>query len=157
MVLATWYLTISDDQGRPTLFPFDLVECSSLLIIGLDIKRHSDTLNRRIPPALIFKRLMDREARMFFTYISDDEKDNLRLRAEIVTYGLYTKAGMLAIITMRKTLNMGKKVHRFTHLSSTEMKSILTDAGYDDTKLGEACDRLYTECDICASSGRPGK
>lgn len=50
---------------------------------------------------------------------------------------------------------MATKIPRFTHLSVMYMRTMLRDAGYGDPNLGEACDRVYAACTICASYGRP--
>lgn len=38
LIIATWVLIVNDINGFPTPLPFDLVEESSPLIIGLDLK-----------------------------------------------------------------------------------------------------------------------
>lgn len=155
-IMYTWYLTVNDVHGRSTVLPFDLMEGSLPLLICLDIKRHSETLNRRDPLILIFKRPMDREAREFHTYIGIDSGGNQRLRIELVTHSKSTLARMLPNITKREPINMAKKVHRFTHISTTDIEAILNDAGYTDPKIREACERVYRAYDVCTSSGRPG-
>lgn len=58
---------VEDTCGKPTMLTFDLVEGESPLIVGLDIKRYADTLNRHEPPLIIFKRPTDTSERSFST------------------------------------------------------------------------------------------
>lgn len=44
-VACSWSITIQEVQGLPTTFDFDLFEDNSPLIIGLDLKRYSNTEN----------------------------------------------------------------------------------------------------------------
>lgn len=64
---------------------FDMVRGSSPILNRMDVKRNSDTLNCRDLSALMLKRPMNCEARMFYTYIRKDHDGNQRLQIELVT------------------------------------------------------------------------
>lgn len=63
----TWYLTLFDINGLPTTIAFDLVNGSSPLIIGLDVKRFGNTINIGREKVLQFKRPQDNRIRTFVT------------------------------------------------------------------------------------------
>lgn len=44
-VKCTWDLLVEDINRKPTMMTFDLVEGEYPSILGLDIKRYSDTIN----------------------------------------------------------------------------------------------------------------
>lgn len=67
-------------QRGVAIIPFDLVEGLSTPIIGLDIKRHSDTINRTQPPTILIKRPTDTCPGKFYTYIATDDCGNDRVR-----------------------------------------------------------------------------
>lgn len=64
-----WDLMVEDGYGKPNVMKFDLVEGKSPLIIGLDVKRYADTLNRGEPPRIVFRRPFDTSDRKLHTYI----------------------------------------------------------------------------------------
>lgn len=48
-----------------------------------------------------------------------------------------------------------KKIHMFKNSSDEEMIRILTDTEYDEEELIEPCRKVYRDCEICSSTGRP--
>lgn len=54
-VAATWYLEILDARVWPTTIPFDIVEGSTPLLIGLDVTRHAYMVNRADPSYISFR------------------------------------------------------------------------------------------------------
>ena len=151
----TWDLTINDINGKPTLISFDLVNGRSPLLVGLDIKRYADTLNRTTPSTLVFKRPEDTTERKFHTYIAPDDDGNERIRVEITPHAQSTSSSLMGSQTTRQELNMVKRVHRFSHATSREMQEMFRDAKMNSRKISTACDTVHKACDICASTGRP--
>jgi len=123
-IVASWYLTVDDVYHKPTTLVFDMVEGTSPLIIGLDVKRFSNTNNIRDPSTINFERPTDSSRRTFLTYITKDANDNDRLKLELVTHVKSTYDSLMANIRNRPDINVAKKVHRFTHASAREMRSI---------------------------------
>lgn len=154
-IIYTWRLTVNDIYEKPTTFSFDLVDGYSPLIVGLDLKQHSDTINRCKRKHIIFQRPYDTSPRTFYTYLSQDEGNNDRLRLNLIAHKNSTYKSLLGRKGKHIDANAIKKIHRFTHATAKEMKSILTDAGIQDKHIHDICDRVYDSCDICASSGTP--
>lgn len=95
MLIATWYLRVLDAHGRTTTIPFDNVEGSAPLLIGLDIKRHSDTVNRAEPSCIASRRPTDTPELSFRIYIRDYLHRNARLRMELVISNKSTISSMM--------------------------------------------------------------
>jgi len=102
-VTCTWTLVVRDIRGKPTAIPFDLVSGSSPLIVGLHIKRHSDTINRDEQSFITFQRPSDAEKRTFNTYIAPDATGNDRLRMELIPHERKTTSSFLAVQNKRMT------------------------------------------------------
>ena len=79
-VLYNWRVTVNDIHGNPTAFVFDLVDGESPLIVGLNLKKHADTLNRARPPRICFQRPCDTSERTFYTYIAKEKEGSERQR-----------------------------------------------------------------------------
>lgn len=154
-VVATWHLRTSDMNGKPTIIPFDIVEGESPLILGLDVKRFADTINLAQPSILKIKRPSDKAERHFHTYLDKDINGNLRTWVEIAHHPKLSVNSLMSSVDKHRTLNIVKKLHRFSHASSSDMACLLESAGYKDNNLKDICERVYNSCDICASSGRP--
>lgn len=150
-----WTVTVNDVHKKPTSFCFDLVDGDSPMIIGLNLKKYSDTINRGTPNRLCFKRPSDNEDRVFYTYIAPDEGRCDRLRLEIVPHYQSSTASLMGNIKKQPSLNMVKKIHRFSHGTADEMKQIFSDAGMDTPDVRRACERVFEACEVCVSSGRP--
>lgn len=125
------------------------------LMIGMDIKRYSDTLNRMVPPFLLFKRPTDLEAHTFHTYISEEKDGNTRLRIALATPERSTVTGMAVNITKCMPINMNNKLHRVTYLTGQRIEEMLKYGTYLNPGLRKACEQIYRSCDIFSSSGRP--
>ena len=137
------------------MIPFDLVNGRSPLLIGLDIKRYADTLNRTSPSSIIFQRPEDTTQRIFHTYIAADQEGNDRIRFDIAPHAQSTSKSLMGSTTSRQEINMVKRVHRFSHASSKEMQELFKDAKLDTSTVARACEKVHDACDICASTGRP--
>lgn len=156
-VICIWNLTVLDNNGKSTELSFELVEGESPLIVGLDTKEHADTLNRSHPRKIIFQRPCDRSPREMYTYIAEDETKCRRLRLEIIPHTRATARSLMGNVIKRPELNMAKKIHRFTHAHSDEMKMLFKDAGMLTPVLKAACEKVHDACEICVSSGEPKK
>lgn len=144
-----------DALCQPTRITFNFVEGESPLLVGLDLKRYSNTNNMESENKTIFKRPTDTARRVFNTYIADDQKGNPHLWLDLAPSRYSTMGSLMQGIVRNKDLNIVKKVHRFTHASAQEMKSIFTDSVMLTPNISKACDKVHDSCDICASSGRP--
>ena len=151
----TWDLSVDDINCKYTVMTFDLVEGFSPMLVGLDVKRHSDTVNGQTPSFIVFQRPTDTGERMFHTYIAKDEDRTDRIRFDILSYSRSTARSLLRTKVPRQELNMVKKVRRFTHASPKEMKRLFEDAKLITGGIIQACDKVTQACDIFASTGRP--
>lgn len=100
----------------------DLVDGKSLLVAGLDVERYSDTTNLSYLNRIAFKKLSDKNLKTFSIYILVDEHRNDRLQILFIPYTTSTLASLLRISAKGNELNIGTKLHRYTHASATEMK-----------------------------------
>lgn len=107
-------------NDKLTIMPFDMVEAESLLIMGLEMKRFANTMVLAIRPAIKIIRPSDSELREFLTYIGKDNKNDLMTWVEHVHHPKFSLKLVMAIKTKPKsqTINIVKKVHRFTHASA---------------------------------------
>lgn len=79
-----------DANEKPTSLQFNMVERTSPLLIELDIKRYSDTVNTKEPSVLVIKLPTDVEFWMFYRYISEEGSGEDRLRVELAPHKRYT-------------------------------------------------------------------
>lgn len=154
-IRCTWELTVMDAHNWPVTFTFDLVDGRSPLIIGLDLKQYADTYNRDMPRIILFRRPGDVREYKMYTYIATDLNDNPRLRLEIAPHAKSSIHTLMATADKRRELTMAKRIHRFGHASSKDMAKMMKHTGYDMKRITEACDKVFSSCAICASSGRP--
>lgn len=154
-MIYTWDLYVIDANGRNTTLTFDLVDGESPLLIGLDVKRHSDTINIDGHSRIVIKRPHDEKPRVFLTYIMKDEGGDERMRMDIIPHAQSTNNTLMASTVKRCDINLAKKLHRFTHKSKEEMKRILTDSRKLTPQLEKACSKVHDACEICTSTGRP--
>lgn len=154
-VLYNWTFVVNDIMSVPTSFSFDLVQEKSPLIIGLDQKKYSDTMNQQQPTTIVLNRPQDIKQKTFFTYLQHDDHGNARLRLELVPHKRTTRKLLLAIKGRNVELNAIKKLHRFTHASASEMNQLLEDANVSDHATMELCRKVFKACDVCAQTGRP--
>lgn len=124
-------------------------------MVGLDVKRYADTMHRTSPSTLVFKRPGDTTERTFHTYIGPDDDSNERIRVEITPHAKSTSSSLMGSQTARQELNVVKRVHRFSHVTSKEMQEMFRDAKMNSREIYKACDKVHKACDICASTGRP--
>lgn len=154
-VQCTWTLTVNDENGKPTAIPFDLIEGNAPLIVGLDLKRHADTVNRSSTTFVTFQRPTDTSERRFRTYLSKDSTGNERIRLAIVPITRTHMRSLMMTGRPRDTLTLVKKMHRLTHPTAKEMERILRDAGHPQQGLTGICHKVHDACELCVSSGQP--
>lgn len=153
--MASWYLTVNDTNKNATTFIFDVIDGESPLIVGLDVKRYSKTDNISIPTIISFQSLTDTNVKEVFTYISNDDDQNPRLRIEIAPHRGSSMKMLLSGILKQTEMNLAKNPHRFLHASPEDTISLLKDAGVSSMPLENACQKVHAACKICASTGRP--
>lgn len=153
-IRCSWTLTVLDAEGKPLSLTFDLVSGDSPLIVGLDVTQYTNTMNLSRPRYVTFHRPEDKSPRRMLTYV-DDFDDQARLRLEIIPHKKSTITSLMANIMSRPELCVAKKIHRYTHATSDEMKDLYKGAGILTTKLSEAFDKVYKACEICCRNGRP--
>lgn len=66
-----------------------------------------------------------------------------------------TIRSLLRNVEKRTELHVAKKIHRYTHTSSDEMRNIRRCAGDLSQEVIQECDKIYEACPNCASSGGP--
>lgn len=85
--------------------------------------------------------------------VSNDAYGNDTIRFAKIPYKGAPARTLLA--SDRIELATVKRVHRFTHAASLEMKSLLSDAAIFTRRVREAFKNVYRACDVCASASRP--
>lgn len=69
----------------------------------------------------------------------------------------WTMSCIIYTIAKNATLNMGEKIHRFTHVMETEMEALLRDLGHTGEAVRQKCENMHENYYICGSRGRPGQ
>lgn len=100
-----------DVQGKPTTIPFDLVNGSSPLIIGIDIEKYGNTHNRGEKKYIAFRRPQDKSKIIFFTYIAKDGNGDERSWLDLVPHTNSSVKSLMGNIKTRPEINIVKKVH----------------------------------------------
>lgn len=95
-VIFNWTFTINDIMSTPTEFSFDILPGFSPIILGLNQKKYSNTLNNQNPSMITFQRPIDIKPKVFYTYLHADQIGNKRLRLELVPHKLTTHYTLLA-------------------------------------------------------------
>lgn len=122
----------------------------SPLLVGIDLKKFSNSNEMENEHNFIFKSPTDTKQRVFNTDIAKDQKLNPRLWLDLAPCSGSTVGSLMQGIVRNKDLNIVKKVHRFTHGTAQEMKSLFTDAGILTPNISNACDKVHSSCAICA-------
>lgn len=155
LVKYCWNLTVPYAGGNPATFTFDIANARSPPIIGVDLKLYADTCNLPKKATISFGRPNDVRQFVFFTYIASGQTRNQRLRIDIAPHSRLTIRSLMANLTKSHDFNLAKRIHRYTHANAEEIKTLLRDAGRLSTSTEFACEKVYKNCKICASSGRP--
>ena len=101
---------MNDAYGYPTTFVVDLIDSESPLIAGLNLEKHTDTLNRAEPPRICFQRPCDTADRTFFTFIARDEGGCERKRLALVANHASNVRSLMCSGKKRRILNVIKRV-----------------------------------------------
>lgn len=149
-----------ENNSHPASLTFDLVRGDSPLIIGLDVTQYADILNRDTPRQIRIRRPWDVRSLSLFTYITHEGQfgRTKRLRVEIIPHANSSVATLVSNINLlgnRTPLAFSKKIHRFTHAPTDEVKSLCKDAGILSEELSQAIETVHAECEVCAKNGRP--
>lgn len=149
-----------DVNNKPTYLTFHIVEGQSPLLIGLDIKEFADTLNIGDQKRIIINRPSDNSPRCFNTYITQEASRNgdRRLRLAISIQNetqLGTLMSKLEKLSRRSPIIFSRKIHRFTHAPTADVKAICKQAGILTDELEKAIDKVDKACEVCVRNGRP--
>lgn len=143
-----------DIYDLPVAFNFDLVNGSSPLIIGLDIKQHAARLLGKVP---------------------EHSHSGNRTTYTCTRYTrmlLNTVAGTKDLCTDRTIQNLNsehtnfrddwtqvteyaKKIHRFGHANAIDMKFLMNPTGLNEYQIRKSFEEVQEACAICAASGQP--
>ena len=154
LIVASWTLHVQDVEGKPTAFTFELVEGTSPLILGMDVRKYSNTFNLSDQKYIEMRRPTDSAPRTLFTYIVPNDD---RLRLEVAPHPLATVSTLLGNVhtTAKRTpLVFCKRIHRYTDAHPDELRNICKDAGIMDNLLDDAITRVSEACQVCCKNGR---
>lgn len=155
-IACSWSITVQDLAGSPTTFDFDLFRDDSPLIIGLDLRIHSNTENMGTGRAFKFKRPTDSDVRMFQTYVSGEHDLDKRLRVNLCsTVGVTTDKTMGALISNLRASRLVKRFHRLTHATPSETRRFMKSGGRLTGDVEKEIEEVHHACEICAQSGQP--
>jgi len=121
-------------RQKATIIVFDLVDGRSQLIIGLEVKRFSNTKNIGHPTTISLQWPTDTSRRKFITYITKKKHGNDRLKVHVATQARSTYGSLMANIMKRPELN--------SQIFARERKSIFSDAGVLSDGLSRAFDKV---------------
>ena len=155
MTICSWSITVHDNSGKPTSFTFDLVPGDSPLILGQEVRAYCNTFNLAEQRYIQMRRPYDDAYRYLFTYIVPQDR---RLRLDLAPHPLSTRETLLGNIhanAKRQPLAFCKRIHRYTHATQEEMKTLCEEAGMLDEELIAAIERVCEACEVCAKNGRP--
>lgn len=156
LVCCSWNLTLIY-KNVPLTIVFYLVNGSSPLIIGMDVRQYSDTFNKKKPSTITIRRPTDTCTYKMNTYIDKYNSGNPRLRMEVVPHKNFTFTSLMEISHARQEVNLAKKVHRFGHATAEEMSEIIKGTGFDTERLNIACRKVYDSCGDLSSNWKVGQ
>lgn len=94
-VIATRDLLVEDLHGKPTIFNFDIISDDASIVIGHDVKKFSDTMNKSDLSVVSITQFTDSSSRVFHTYISKYEDGNDRIGREILSHKTCSVSSLL--------------------------------------------------------------
>lgn len=147
MVKFTWKPSVMDMHNIPVNFCFDIIEGSSPLIIGIDIKQHVDTCKIVRPRTFMFKIPTDIHVSTFHTIEAQDKNGNERSRRQSVPHARSPLSTLMSS-NNKKELQM-EIFHSFGHEREKGMQILTIPAGYDEEKAISACMKFQCACPIC--------
>jgi len=154
LTICSWTLTFPDITGRPTSFTFDLVSGESPLILGQEVRQYCNTFNLSEQKYICMQRPTDKQERYVFTYLVPTDS---RLRIDLAPHPLSVKSTLLGNVhtTAKRTpLAFCKRVHRYTHATPEQMRTLCKDANMLDEALLKAIDTVFKACEVCAKNGK---
>lgn len=155
MTVCSWTLNTYDTTGKLTSLTFDLVPGTSPLILGMDIRAYCNTFNLGDQKYIKMQRPHDNAERILFTYLVPEDK---RLRLDIAPHPrsvVRTLLGNIQTTAQRTPMTFCKKIHRYTHATKDEMRTLCQDARMLDPELEQAIENVCDACEICAKNGEP--
>lgn len=154
MVKCTWKPTEMDIQSRPVNFSFDLIEGSSPIIIGLDVKQHAETWSRTGPRTFMCERPSEIHVHTIHTYVVQDTRRNYQSRLQIVPH---SRSSLSTIMSSnnKKEIQMSKQIHRFGHACAKDLKLLMKPTNYNEEKVKITWLKVKSACTNFPSSGTP--
>lgn len=154
--MCSWSLTVQDNDGNPTTFDFDLFRDDSPLIIGLDLRRYSDTENMGSVKLIRIKRPTDGLVRTFDTYMSGTGELDKRLRIGLCAIaGVPGDKSARALMAKFRPSTLVRRFHRLTHATPAETRRFMKEGGIMSEDVWKEIERVCSACEICAKSGLP--
>lgn len=130
-VLCTWKTLVVDTNDMPSAFHLDLMEDVSPLMIGLNVKIHSHTVNTTYSTKMVFRSPMYTVGRVFYTYISRNDVCDERIRVELVPHMGYTTRSLMVSGIQGSERVIAKKLHRLTHAPTDFVGACLNKSSDD--------------------------
>lgn len=147
-------------HGHLIALILDLVSGESPLILGLHATQYANIINTEGRKRVELKRPTDVRTLALFTYVGseDIQGHTKRIHLEIIPHANASATTLMANIRQlgtRKPLALSKKLHRFTHSPTDELKGIRRTAGILNPDISRAIDTVHGECEVCSINGRP--
>lgn len=147
-------LTFNDENARPLYLTFDITDADYTLIVGTDIKKYADTMNRGKQRKIIIKLPEDKGYSKLPIYM-DGSGSEKRLRLVIVPQPDKNRMSKMPFTTsnrshVRAIKPLAKQIQRYMHAPADEVKGICKDEGILDDTLKRAMDKISDIRDICA-------
>lgn len=151
-IIASWDLMIPTNDGTLVPFTFDIVRGSSPIVIGLDVKRHADTLCLSSPKRMVLRRPTDTQSYEFNLYTSPFDE---RLHVNTINRSSVIRTSMLSGSHFTQPTAMAKRLHRFTHARPDDIRDLCHQANKLTPELSEEISKVFGACEICVSTGLP--
>lgn len=155
MVIFRWCLTMFDSNDLATTIVFNLIEFYSSMVIELDTKNLSKTVNICNGKDILLQHPTDsmikKHLNLHIFWQIWKQTSSSRPRTSLTADSLLDDGQNWK----KSWLQFVKNVHSFTHSSSIEMKNLIWDARITSQNLGRASDKAFEACSHWFSSGRP--
>lgn len=113
----------TDTYGKETKIPFDLIDGSSPLLLGLDVMQHAVSKNNI--GRVTFQRPQNFGQKTFRTCIAHGEDRNKRIKLDFIPHVRSTVSSILGDRSKKNESTMARTLHRVTHVPKKEMETIL--------------------------------
>ena len=154
--MCIWTLPVLDLNGLATSFTLGIVQGNSPLLVGLEVRKYSNTFNLQQDKCIIIQIPTNEKTRRFSSYVERDPMApaNGRRRIVLIPSPNTSVRPLMSSLTQRRkssALVFAKQVHRLTHAPPEDVTTLRSDAKYTSPKA----DTSHRQCSSIHITG-PG-